>query len=195
MDEPNNHNDAGNDADHYRIAPLPESYNDAQSPAYHPAPHPTPKDTYELGPEVDEASFPVGAQGWRETATGVQRTVDEFGLVAEPAPEQRRNAQAALRRAIEKSQELNREVKAGAVEDPVRFSLSGLFLLVTMASVGLAFGSRLPRPIFAGISGGAAFVTLLAAKWMNRGSAVLNVAWYVLLLIYILTSVFAALGL
>lgn len=195
MSEPNPQDDAGNDADEYRIAPLPESFDDAdKSPAYRPAPHPTHDDTYGVGPEVDDAALPVGSQGWREAAAGVQRSIDEFGLIGEPTLEQRHRGQAALRRAIEKSQELQREVKAGAVEDPLRFSLSGLLLLVTAASVGLAFGSRLPRPIFAGISGAAALLTLLAAKWIKQGSAFLNVAWYVLLLIYLLTSVFAALG-
>jgi hypothetical protein len=196
MDEPNLQDDAGNDADEYRVAPLPQSYDDPEkSPAYHPVPHPTPRDTYSLGPEVDAGAYSVGSESWREAAAGVQRPTDEFGLVGEPTVEQRRRGQAALRRAIEKNEELKREVTAGAVEDPVRFSLSGLFLLITAASVALAFGSRLPRPMFAGISGGAALLTLLTAKWIKHGSAFLNVAWYVLLLIYILTSVFAALGL
>lgn len=195
MTESNSQHDAGNDADEYPIAPLPPTFEEAKSPAYRSEHHPPPSESYSLGPEVDDGSYSVGSESWREAAAGVRRPLDEFGLVGETTVEQRKNAQAALRRAIEKSQELEREVRAGAVEDPVRFSLSGLFLLITAASVALAFGSRLPRQMFAGISGGAALLTLLSAKWFKPGSAVLNVAWYVLLLIYVLTSIFAALGL
>ena len=79
MDEPNLQDDAGNDADEYRVAPLPQSYDDPEkSPAYHPVPLPTPRDTYSLGPEVDAGDYSVGSESWREAAAGVQRPTDEF---------------------------------------------------------------------------------------------------------------------
>ena len=111
-----------------------------------------------------------------------------------PLPE-RRPSWENMTRMLESRTPAVKQVRAGAVEDPARFTLGTLFLIVTAASVALAFGSRLPRATFAGVSGAAAFFTLFAAKWIRRGSATMQMAWYVLLGIYVLASVFAALGL
>lgn len=185
---------AGSEPEIYEVAPLPETFRDANSPAYRAEPEPITTETYALGPEVDAKSYSSGTQSWREAAAGVQRQRDEFDVLDEPLPE-RRPSWDKMTRMLERRTPAVKQVRAGAVEDPARFTLGTLFLIVTAASVALAFGSRLPRATFAGVSGAAAFFTLFAAKWVRRGSATMQMAWYVLLGIYVLASVFAALGL
>ncbi len=185
---------AGSESESYEVAPLPETFRDAGSPAYRAEPEPITTETYALGPEVDAASYSSGTQSWREAAAGVQRQRDEFDVLDVPLPE-RRPSWENMTRMLESRTPAVKQVRAGAVEDPARFTLGTLFLIVTAASVALAFGSRLPRATFAGVSGAAAFFTLFAAKWIRRGSATMQMAWYVLLGIYVLASVFAALGL
>jgi hypothetical protein len=67
-----------------------------------------------------------------------------------------------------------------------RFSLGGLFAIVTAAAVLLGVGIRLPRPLFAGLAGVATLVGIAVLSLSNSPSAALRVAWWVLLVIYLL---------
>ena len=70
--------------------------------------------------------------------------------------------------------------------DAKRFSLSGLLAIVTAASLLLAVGSYFPKPIFAGAVGIATLVSMVALSAMKNPPAVLHVAWWTLLLIYLM---------
>jgi hypothetical protein len=168
-----NRDDAGSDADEYPLAPLPETFEKASSPAYrsHAA---TPNvDPYAVGDEVDDANFAV-----------------------EPAspPLDRSIARSVLRRQTERADAESRGKRIAATEDPTRFTLTNMFLLVTLASIAFAAGRFLPRGIFAGVCGGAAFMSLIMARWLGRNGAVFHLAWWMLFGIYLLVSVLATLG-
>jgi hypothetical protein len=160
------------DVDEYSLAPLPESFDEATSPAYRRA-DAAPAETYEVGEEVDEANFAV-----------------------EPAlpPLDRSIARSALRRQIERDDAEARGKRIAAPEDPARFTLTNMFLLVTLASIAFAAGRFLPRGIFAGVCGGAAFLSLVMARWFGRNGAVFHLAWWMLFGIYLLVSVLASMG-
>ena len=81
-------------------------------------------------------------------------------------------------------------------DDPAtqRFSMWGLMGIVTGASLVLAVGSYFPKPIFAGAVGIATLVTMVALSAMKQPSAVLQVAWWTLLLIYLMAIGSAILG-
>ena len=79
--------------------------------------------------------------------------------------------------------------------DPSRFTLRNLLLVITLASVVLAIGVRFPRPYFAGAAGLAALVTAVSASWLRSGGAVLQLAWWTLLGIYLMACGFALVGL
>lgn len=74
----------------------------------------------------------------------------------------------------------------GQDPDAQRFSLWGLLGIVTAASLVLAIGSYFPKPIFAGAVGIATLVTMVALSAMKNPPAVLRVAWWTLLLIYLM---------
>lgn len=75
-----------------------------------------------------------------------------------------------------------------------RFSLWGLLGIVTGASLVLAAGSYFPKPIFAGAVGIATLVTMVALSAMKHPPAVLQVAWWTLLLIYLMAIGSAIMG-
>ena len=79
--------------------------------------------------------------------------------------------------------------------DPSRFTLRNLLLVITLASVVMGIGVRFPRPVFAGAAGLAALVTAVSASWLRSGGAVLQLAWWTLLGIYLMACGFALLGL
>jgi hypothetical protein len=180
------------DDENYQLAPLPETFEDAESAAYRPAAPDDSGQTYEVGPEVDERPYSVAAQSWREAAAGVKNEVDEFGLAPEDQPSRLRTHEPVSLSAERRLAELQ-DRRIGDIDDPNRFTLRGLFILITALSVILAIGTRLPRSIFAGIMGGAAFATLVVGKWLRAGGALFNLAWYTLLGLYLLISLFAAL--
>ena len=76
-------------------------------------------------------------------------------------------------------------------DDPRRYTLHNLLLVLTSASFVLAAGIRMPRPLFAGVLGGAALVTAFAAGRLKRTGATLELAWWTLLVIYLMSSAFA----
>jgi hypothetical protein len=181
-------------ADDYPVAPLPKSFGEATSPAYRRGADDLPPETYPVGPEVDDANFSIGAQTWREAAAGVQRREAELDVAGAPTTP-RAVERVPVRGIVERQLAQAHDARIAAADDPARFTLRGLFLLVTLASVVFAFGRGLPRPVFAGVCGVAAFATLVAARWVRQGGAVLQAAWWTLLVIYLLASAFAAFGL
>ncbi|MGH7136542.1 MAG: hypothetical protein ACREHD_12435 [Pirellulales bacterium] len=87
-----------------------------------------------------------------------------------------------------------RHVVIGDDPDAQRFSLWGLLGIVTGASLVLAVGSYFPKPIFAGAVGIATLVTMVALSAMKHPPAVLQVAWWTLLLIYLMAIGSAIMG-
>jgi hypothetical protein len=79
-----------------------------------------------------------------------------------------------------------REAFTGQDPESRRFSMWGLLGIVTAASLVLAVGSYLPKPVFAGGVGIATLLSMVALSAMKNPPAVLQVAWWVLLLIYVM---------
>jgi hypothetical protein len=67
-----------------------------------------------------------------------------------------------------------------------RFSLTGLFCIVTATAVVLGVGIRLPRPVFAGLTGFATLAGMVVLALMNSPPFALRIAWWVLLGTYLL---------
>lgn len=194
-DQPSANSGDPGEVGEYPVAPLPKSFQDADSPAYQPPPVPAAAEAYEVGPEVNDVGFAIGATTWKEAAAGVRREVDEFG-VEPPAPRQRSAvARLLVRLHAERRLATTQDARIGTLQDPTRFTLRGLFFMLTFASIVLAVGSRLSRPAFAGVCGAAAFVTLLLSRWFRGGGAFAQLAWWTLMIVYLLVAVLAALGL
>jgi hypothetical protein len=196
MSEPNSNQQADrpSDDDEYSLAPLPEDFQSAQSAAYRPPVERDRTEAYEVGDEVDPGPFSVGSQSWHEAASGVRREVDEFGL-APVTPVVRPPSRASVLRDVAKKMQEAADRRIGDPDDPQRFTLRGLFAVLTMVSLVLALGIRFSRPVFAGIVGVAALFTLFVARWIRVGSAVVMLAWWTLLGVYVLVAMFAMLGL
>jgi hypothetical protein len=75
-----------------------------------------------------------------------------------------------------------------------RFSMWGLLGVVTGASLVLAVGTYFPKPIFAGAVGLATLITMVALSAMREPPAVLQLAWWTLLLIYLMAIGSAIVG-
>lgn len=179
--------------DTYEIAPLPATFEQASSAAYRKSDAEGEAETYAVGEEVDSASFPIGATNWREAAAGVHRDSDAFSVGPELPRRRSFGRSLVIFEAARKRLEIDAR-RIGNVDDDRRYTLRGLFSVVTMTAVVLALGSRLPRPVFAFLMGAAALFTLFFARWMRRGSAILVLSWWTLLTIYLLVSAFAILG-
>ncbi|MCE9547725.1 MAG: hypothetical protein K8T25_19820 [Planctomycetia bacterium] len=77
--------------------------------------------------------------------------------------------------------------------EPFHFSLAELLALVTMAAVLLAV-LRLTGPAaFAAVSGVLAFVSLVAISMLKPDRAIIHVAWWTIVLIYLLSAAAAIL--
>lgn len=87
-----------------------------------------------------------------------------------------------------------REAFVGGNPEAARFSLWGLLGIVSGASLILAVGSYFPKPVFAGALGIATFVSLGVLSAMKHPPGILQVAWWVLLLIYLMAILSAILG-
>ena len=70
-------------------------------------------------------------------------------------------------------------------EDERRFTLAGLFALMTFASVVFALGSYLPPAIFAGVTGLATLVGMVLLSLLNGPPMVIQLGWWMLLAIYL----------
>jgi hypothetical protein len=66
-----------------------------------------------------------------------------------------------------------------------RFSLLGLFALITFASVVLALGRYLPPQIFAGVTGAATLASMILLSLLRGPPLVIQLAWWMLLAIYL----------
>jgi len=181
------------EAGEYPVAPLPATFGEAESPAYRRPSAEVVPDAYDVGPELDDAGFVRGTSNWKEAVAGVRRNVDEFGV--EPTvPLQRSTEWYVLQRRLQREAAPQVEKPIGGLDDPARFTLRNFLIVITLASVVLALGRSLPRGVFAGLAGVAAFFSLLTARWLPRGGAVFMLAWWMLLGIYLLTTALAMLG-
>ena len=70
-------------------------------------------------------------------------------------------------------------------DDERRFSLTGMFALVTFASVVFALGSRLPPAMFAGVTGLATLVGVVLLSLLEGPPMVIQLGWWMLLAIYL----------
>lgn len=70
----------------------------------------------------------------------------------------------------------------------------GLLGIVTAASVVMAIGNYLSKPVFAGAVGMATLVTMIGLSALKEPPAVLQVAWWTLLLIYLMAIAAAVLA-
>ena len=87
-----------------------------------------------------------------------------------------------------------RDTLVDADPEAARFSLWGLLGIVTGASLVLAVGSYFPKSVFAGAVGIATLITMVALSAMKNPPAVLQLAWWTLLLIYLMAIGSAIMG-
>lgn len=79
-----------------------------------------------------------------------------------------------------------RETFVGQDPELRRFSMWDLLCVVTVASLVLAVGTYLPKPIFAGALGMTTLISMVALSAMKHPPAVLQIGWWILLLIYLM---------
>lgn len=70
-------------------------------------------------------------------------------------------------------------------DDERRFTLTGLFALMTFASVVFALSNYLPPAIFAGVTGLATLVGMVVLSLVNGPPMVIQLGWWMLLAIYL----------
>jgi hypothetical protein len=75
-----------------------------------------------------------------------------------------------------------------------RFSVWELLGVVTAASLVLSLGSYLPKDVFAGTVGVGTLLSMVGLSAMKNPPAVLQVGWWVLLLIYLMAIASAVWG-
>jgi len=152
-------------------------------------------DEYALGEEVERAPYRIDANTWQEIVAA--REVDEPYAVA---PQIGQPPTRGARLLAKHAERLTQEQRAadqiiGRVNDPRRFTLRRLLFIFTLASVVFAVGAQLPRAVFAGTAGSAALAMALVSRWLVGESAPAKLAWWTLMAIYLLASLFAALSL
>lgn len=158
-------------------------------------------EVYEVGEEIAEAPYRLGAESWREIVAGPQAgsratpisdpvSRDESYGVSQPvASAGRRFARIeSNRREWERREKQAALAKVGTWNDPRRITLRGLLFVFTLASLVFAVGARMPRGAFAGAAGGAALLTALASRWLMGESAPAKVAWWTLMVVYVVAS-------
>ena len=79
-----------------------------------------------------------------------------------------------------------RETFVGQDPELRRFSMWELLCVVTAASLVLAVGTYLTKPIFAGALGMTTLISMVALSAMKHPPAVLWLGWWILLLIYLM---------
>lgn len=80
------------------------------------------------------------------------------------------------------------------LENPTQYTLRTLLIVLTGASVIFALGTRVPRPVFAGLLGLAVFLTALCSSWIRHSGAWVRLSWWTLMAIYLLAGIFAVLN-
>lgn len=158
---------------------------------------PTPEavDEYALGEEVSSAPYRIDANTWREIVAA-----PEVDAPYPVAPQSGRPPSRGARLLALHAERSTREQRAadqiiGQLADPQRFTLRRLLFIFTLASVVFAVGAQLPRAVFAGTAGLAALATALVSRWLVGDSAPAKLAWWTLMAVYLLASLFAALSL
>lgn len=162
-------------------------------------PNPEAADEYALGEEVSHAPYRIDADTWQE----IVAAHDAEGPGAEPysmAPQSGQPPTRGARLLARHAERLSQEQRAadqiiGRLADPQRFTLRRLLFIFTLASVVFAVGAQLPRAVFAGTAGAAALFMALVSRWFIGESAPAKLAWWTLMAIYLLASLFAALSL
>jgi hypothetical protein len=73
-----------------------------------------------------------------------------------------------------------------------QFSLLGLFALMGVVCVALAPARYVPPTVFAGILGGVAVLMMAAVSCLRLSGAIVSLAWWCILLLYVMAAVVAA---
>ncbi len=162
-------------------------------------PVPEATDEYALGEEVERAPYRIDANTWQEivAASDVDGPVDEpYAIAPQAGQPPTRGARLLAKHAERLTQEQRAADQIiGRVNDPRRFTLRRLLFIFTLASIVFAVGAQLPRAVFAGTAGAAALAMALVSRWLVGESAPAKLAWWTLMAIYLLASLFAALSL
>jgi hypothetical protein len=85
-------------------------------------------------------------------------------------------------------------LKPEQADEDRSFTLTGLFALITFVAVVLALGNYLPKPIFAGVTGLATLVGMVALSLIKGPPMVIQLGWWLLLSIYLLAIGWAVWG-
>lgn len=194
------------DGDEYGVTPFPKNWSEMTRPGDGT----TPPEPYGVGEEVAEAPFQPEARTWREIVAATNRPArsesldDEAGeeadrpydVVIQGAVIERRTSRWTLYtdEAAAKLQARD-DHRIGQLSDPRRFTLTRLMFVLTLASIVLAAGVQLPRGVFAGVAGAATLVTAFFTRWFLGDSAFAQLAWWTLMSIYLIASVFSLLSL
>lgn len=105
-----------------------------------------------------------------------------------PSPDQPEAAPPPERQPLEEI------IRAAEREASQRFSLWGLLGLMTVAAVVLGIGAYLPKAVFAGVLGIATLLAMVVLSLLKLPAAILQVGWWMLLVIYLLAIASAIRG-
>lgn len=184
-----------NGGDEYGVAPMASHWSDMPKPRDEESR----PETYDVGEEVAEAPYRTDANTWQDVVAGrSSKPSDEEAYGVGPqavAVERRSRILALFRHDMQVQLRRNDDRRIGRVADPRRFTLMRLLIIFTLASILLAIGARFPRGTFAGAAGLAALAMVLVTRSFLIGSAVAQLAWGTLIVIYALASVFSLLKL
>lgn len=78
--------------------------------------------------------------------------------------------------------------------DESQFSLRSLLILITLFSLLFAGMGQLPRPLFAGLAGGASLAVLILHGVLGSRHVLLRWGWWLLFATYLVASLMAGLG-
>jgi hypothetical protein len=188
------------DGDEYGVSPFPKNWSEMTRPSDGT----TPPEPYAVGEEVAETPFQPEAKTWREIVAAPNRPVqadnpDEdrpYDVATQGAAIERRTSRWTLYtdEAAAKLQARD-DQRIGQISDPRRFTITRLLFVLTLASIVLAAGTQLPRGVFAGVAGAATLLTAFFTRWFLGDSAFAQLAWWTLMSIYLIASVFSLLSL
>jgi len=198
--------------DEYGLSPFPKHWSEMTRPSDGTPP----PDPYPVGDEVAEPPFQPEAKTWREVVASTHRPTPAAGGDKEGGDEQGENGSegrpydvstqgAAIERRTSRwtlytdkaaaRLQAREDARIGRLSDPRRFTITRLLFVLTLASVVLAAGTQLPRGVFAGVAGAAALLTAFFTRWFLGDSAFAQLAWWTLLSIYLIASVFSLMSL
>lgn len=196
------------DGDEYGVSPFPKNWSEMTRPSDGT----TPPEPYAVGEEVAETPFQPEAKTWREIVAATNRPAAvgdggepdgpenggdrPYDVSAQGAAIERRTSRWTLYtdEAAAKLQS-RQDARIGTLSDPRRFTITRLLFVLTLASIVLAAGTQLPRGVFAGVAGAATLLTAFFTRWFLGDSAFAQLAWWTLMSIYLIASVFSLLSL